>query len=242
MKASVAVGLSVLAGAALLEAALIPGLVIGGAAMLAPKVLTGLRRHLRQTRPPARGRVQPTSLRTPVKVDVPLTAPLRPALKRAIAKTVTFRVIVTSLDFTANYVMIGELAAAAGLSAFALVAGPLFYLAHEMAWDHFGAPGRGADDPALLPPRSTPAEAPIINRPLAKTITFRTAATVMDFTTNYVVIGDIATAATLSAFGFVVGPFVYLGHELAWDRYGGPSEAAGQAAAVRRQLAQLPVR
>jgi hypothetical protein len=36
-----------------------------------------------------------------------------------------------------------------------------------------------------------------------------------DFTTNYVVVGDLATAATLSAFGFVVGPFIYLGHEMA---------------------------
>ncbi len=27
-----------------------------------------------------------------------------------------------------------------------------------------------------------------------------------DFTTNYVVVGDLATEATLSAFGFVVGP------------------------------------
>jgi uncharacterized membrane protein len=61
---------------------------------------------------------------------------------------------------------------------------------------------------------------------LAKTITFRTIATTMDFTTNYVVVGDLATAAVLSAFGFVVGPFVYLGHEMAWDYYGSPRETA----------------
>ena len=58
-----------------------------------------------------------------------------------------------------------------------------------------------------------------INRALAKTITFRTIATTMDFTTTYVVVGDLATAAMLSAFGFVIGPFVYLGHEMAWDYY-----------------------
>jgi uncharacterized membrane protein len=34
------------------------------------------------------------------------------------------------------------------------------------------------------------------------------------------VVGDVATAATLSAFGFVLGPFVYFGHEKAWDYYG----------------------
>jgi hypothetical protein len=46
MKQYVAVGLAVLAGVALVEAALIPGLVIGGAAMLAPKMLPTLRRRL----------------------------------------------------------------------------------------------------------------------------------------------------------------------------------------------------
>jgi uncharacterized membrane protein len=58
-----------------------------------------------------------------------------------------------------------------------------------------------------------------ISRALAKTITFRTLATIMDFTTIYVFVGDFATAAGLSAFGFVVGPFVYWGHEKAWEYY-----------------------
>jgi uncharacterized membrane protein len=58
-----------------------------------------------------------------------------------------------------------------------------------------------------------------MSRALAKTITFRTLATAMDFTATFVVVGDVATAATLSAFGFVLGPFVYFGHEKAWDYY-----------------------
>jgi uncharacterized membrane protein len=58
-----------------------------------------------------------------------------------------------------------------------------------------------------------------LSRALAKTITFRTLATIMDFTTIYVFVGNLATAAGLSAFGFVVGPFVYWGHEKAWDYY-----------------------
>jgi hypothetical protein len=38
------------------------------------------------------------------------------------------------------------------------------------------------------------------------------------------VVGDLATAVGLSAFAFVVGPFVYLGHEKLWDYYGSPRE------------------
>ncbi len=39
MKQVAAIGVTVLAGAALIEAALIPGLLIGGAAVLAPRIL-----------------------------------------------------------------------------------------------------------------------------------------------------------------------------------------------------------
>jgi hypothetical protein len=43
---------------------------------------------------------------------------------------------VTTLDFTTNYIVIGELATAAGLSTFNLIAGPLFYFGHEAAWNY----------------------------------------------------------------------------------------------------------
>ena len=42
-------------------------------------------------------------------------------------------------------------------------------------------------------------------------------ATVMDFATTWVVVAGAATVHGLASFGFVVGPFVYLGYEKAWD-------------------------
>ena len=223
------VGLSVLAGIALLEVALIPGLAIGGAAVLVPNYLQKRRRRLRpglKTVPRQTEPAIPASDRPDVQGALAAPAGLR--IKQAIAKTVTFRVIVTTLDFTTNYVVIGELATAAGLSGFALVAGPLFYLAHETAWNYFRPSEAAVELPGLLPHQPDP-EASLagqgaitISRALAKTITFRTIATAMDFTANYVVVGELATAVGLSAFGFVVGPFVYLGHEMAWDYYGSP--------------------
>lgn len=44
----------------------------------------------------------------------------------------------------------------------------------------------------------------------------------MNFTTIYVVVGDLATTAGLSAFGFVVGPVVYLGYDKAWEYFNSP--------------------
>jgi uncharacterized membrane protein len=240
------------AGAALIEAALIPGIVIGGAAVLAPQLWPGLRRRLRpmlQSTQPRRNtavavRYRPEASRAgQQEVLAPFAVPARFTIKQAVAKTITFRVIVTSLDFTVNYVVLGEFATAAGLSAFALVVGPLFYLAHETAWNHFGTADKRVDL-AILLPRSTDADALpapgrgfTISQALAKTITFRTLATAMDFTTNFVVVGDLATAVLLSASGFILGPFVYYGHEKLWEHYGSPGEPAPELPAPTKLLA-----
>jgi uncharacterized membrane protein len=230
------------AGVALFEVALIPGMVIGGAAVLAPRRLPKLRRRLQPLFNSSVRRRIMSAVPLPDRPDVkaPLAARPRFAIKKALAKTITFRIIVTTLDFTWNYVVIGDLTTAAGLSAFGLAVGPLFYFVHETAWNYFGPSvkrkvglsGTVVELPVLLSLRPD-VKAPLagrggitINRALAKTITFRTIATMTDFTTNYVVVGDLATAATLSAFGFVVGPFIYLGHEMAWDYYGSPREGA----------------
>jgi uncharacterized membrane protein len=229
MKQYVMVGLAALAGAAVLEAAIIPGLVIGGAAVLAPSYIPKLRRRLQ----PLFGSAAEPKMSKAAAGGEPHRQTASNALARlgigqAVAKTITFRIIVTTLDFTTNYIVIGELATAAGLSTFNLIVGPLFYLAHETAWNYYGP----AEDSValrkllLLPVDADHPAGPTVSRSLAKTITFRTFATVMDFTTNYVVVGDALTAAGLSAFAFVVGPFVYLGHEKVWDYYGSPRKSA----------------
>jgi uncharacterized membrane protein len=220
------------AGVALLEVALIPGMVIGGAAVLAPRLfpkslpdfLPGLRRRIKPLldfSPPIASKAS-----LPGLPAVSASLPVQFTIKQAIAKTITYRLIVTTLDFTVNYVVLGEVTTAAGLSAFALVVGPLFYFTHEAAWNRFGDADKRVDLTAMLalrPGAKTPSGAEegfTISRALAKTITFRTIATTMDFTTNFVVVGDLATAALLSASGFILGPFVYLGHEMVWDYCG----------------------
>jgi uncharacterized membrane protein len=206
------------AGVALIEVALIPGLVIGGAAVLAPKYLSGYLPGLRRRRQPPskpagrRPTARPERLKAPPATLAKSLA--QPSIKQAIAKTITFRIIVTTLDFSVNYLVIGELATAAGLSAVSLVGGPLFYLAHGASgWQGF-----------------------TISRALAKTITFRSIATTIDFTMNYVVVGELATAAALSASGFILGPFVYLGHEMAWDYYRSTKELVPELPALTNLL------
>ena len=206
------------AGIVLIEAALLPGVVIGGAAVLVPRYLPRLRRRLQpllaapEPRRPAAARSPAEARRVWRKPGI--LASVR--IPEVLAKTVTFRVVVITLDFGANYLVLGEPVAAAGLSAISLVGGPVFYLVHEVAWNRAHRSGltvsAGRD--------------PLVARAVVKTITYRTFATAMEFTTNYVVVGDVATAALLSAFGFIVGPFLYFGHEMAWGRLGPRAETA----------------
>ena len=240
MKQYVAVGLTVLAGAALIESVLVPGIVIGGAAILAPKVLPKLPGLLLRQKPrnAKRGANAKTAAggrrsraadamadqRRP-KFSLAALPEILPriAIGQAVAKTITYRIIVTSLDFATNYIIIGELATAAGLSSFNLVFGPLYYLGHEAVWNYF----HEADGAVELPPLTAAGAQAVeegasrftLSPALAKTITFRVFATIFDFSANFVVVGNVAEAVLLSATGFILGPFVYYGHEKAWEYF-----------------------
>jgi uncharacterized membrane protein len=221
---------AVAAGAALIEAALIPGLAIGATVLLAPKIFRAVRRSdlAKAGRRAAKfGDVGGGSASSQTQPSLWSTVGrLRPG--RTLMKTVTFRVVVTALDFSANYIVIGELATAAGLSAFSFVAGPVFYFLHEAGWNYFGDRTRASRDPGEhivfigLP----------MSQALAKTITYRTAATISEFSVNYVVVQNLATAALLSSFGVVLGPFVYFAHERAWEMFSDPERAAAPLLAL----------
>jgi uncharacterized membrane protein len=235
MKTYVTVGLTVLAGAALLETALIPGILIGGVAVLAPRYLPkGALPNLRRRVETLAGKtVQRRTAAEASRRQQPQTGAAQNVLPKfaigqAVAKTITFRIIVTTLDFTTNYLVIGEFATAAGLSTYNLIAGPLFYLAHEAGWNYFG-PDDDAVDLAAVTAGSREANGEqgslsrfTISRALAKTVTFRVIASTMDLATNYLVVRDVGSALILSASGFILGPFVYFGHERAWEYFTRP--------------------
>jgi len=223
------------AGAAIVEAALIPGLLIGGAAVLAPRLLprdmlSGLARRRRRTAP---SRVPASPAPTAHSAAAPASgAPAVFDTWRALVKTLTYRVLVTSVDFGANYVVIGELATAASLSSLSLVAGPIAYFAHEAAWHYFGPDSARHPDPleaAVHVPIPGAASATDngrtgfasvkVSRAFAKTVTYEGVTAVSEFSANYFFVRDLAAAAGLTAFSIVIAPIVYYVHEKAWDCY-----------------------
>lgn len=225
---------AVAAGAAIIEVALVPGILIGGAAVLAPRLLSRDRLSGLGDR-----------LRRMVRAPVPSFASSghdaeAPALGeaasfntwRAVVKTITYRTMITSADFGANYFVIGELATAAGLSSLSLVAGPIFYFAHEAAWHFYGPASARQPDPleaavhVPIPVTARDAEdgparvAGIkVSRALAKTVTYEGVTAVSEFGVNFLFVRDLAAAAGLTAFSVAISPIVYYLHEKVWDYY-----------------------
>jgi len=226
MKSSTIAGLSLIAGAALIEAALIPGLVIGAAVVLAPRILIGgqkgLPRRRSQTFALTARESKPVA---PVTISQKALALASPPFefKQAIFKTITFRMVATSFDFAANIVVIGNFTTAVSFSAFGLIGAPMFYLCHEILWNRAAPAGTKVNvGPLLSGSRTLPLSGGrglTINRTLAKTITYEIVTTTVDFSANYVATRDIAAAAGLTVFAAVISPFLYYGHEKVWDYF-----------------------
>jgi len=243
----------VAAGAAIVEAALIPGLLIGGAAVLAPRLLprdmlSGLGDRLRRSVPSPVREPSAATAHSPAAPASGEPAPFDTSFDtwRAVAKTITYRVMVTTADFGANYFVIGELATAAGLSSLSLVAGPIAYFAHEAAWHYYGPTSARHSNPL-----EATVDVPIpgvadgkedgrariagvkVSRALAKTVTYEVVTGVSEFSVNYLFVRDLVAAAGLTTFSIVISPFVYYVHEKGWDYYDARKTRAPAASAPK---------
>jgi uncharacterized membrane protein len=225
---------TVAAGVAIVEAALIPGLLIGAAAVLVPRllprnVLSGEGSRLPRAAPSA---VLVSAPRVQATQAVGSNELASFDTWRVVVKTFTYRVMVTTVDFGANYFVTGELATAAGLSTLSLVAGPIAYFTHEAAWHFYGPVSARLADPlkaSVYVPipgtRKIEEGGPAgfggvkVSRALAKTVTYEVVTAVSEFGANYLFVRDLVAAAGLTTFSLVIAPFVYYVHEKAWDHY-----------------------
>ena len=209
---------TVAVGAAAIEATLIPGILIGGAAWLAPQTLKALSKlkwkgsasgmpraaaKVKKTFDPRRG--------LPSWKSFPITT--------SVAKTVTFRVISSGLDFGWNYVLLGELATAASLSGLSIIVAPTFYFLHERMWSRVWPQEPKRVGRSVIFHVSQDIGDLKVSKTMAKTATYRLFATISEFSLNYFVVRDLTMATKLSAFSIVAGPFVYIAHEKAWELF-----------------------
>ena len=192
------VGLGVVAGAALFEVALLPAVAIGGAALLAPTYLPKLRRRVE----PGSGSLAGPAIEAPTAPpprqpdDQALAVLQRLGLSQALAKTITFRVRCNHLRLHDKLRGDRQRRRRRRRVDTRARCRPRLLFLHETAWNYFAR----SDATVALPGRF------VVSRRLAKTITFRTIGTAVDFGVNFAGTGEITTAAILTWFGFVVGP------------------------------------
>jgi uncharacterized membrane protein len=231
---------AVAAGVAIVEAALIPGLLVGGAAVLVPRlvpldILSGLDGRPKSRRTALSQVLVPCA---PTARSAEEPAPDEPAYFdawRAVVKTITYRAMVTTVGFGANYFVIGEVATAAGLSGLSLIAGPIAYFAHEAIWHYYGPASAHHLNPLEATvdvpiPGTVATEGNVrtrfasvkVSRALAKTLTYEGVTAVSEFSANYLFVRDLAAAAGLTAFSVGIAPLFYYLHEKAWDYYDAP--------------------
>ncbi len=122
----------------------------------------------------------------------------------------------------------------------------------EAAWDKVDIGLRNQLDPGQSLPDlqghvapASPATAPAsggftLPHAVLKTITFRAVYAPIDFTSNYIASGSALTAAGLSALPLLIGPWIYLAHELAWDYFGGPAELQTELLGLGRETPWPP--
>jgi uncharacterized membrane protein len=212
----------VVIGGVFIEAAIIPGMLLGCSAFLAPKALKTLLR----TSGPANKRYKKIVTTSAKAIAAPefIAHIIKPS--RSITKAFTFRVVSTSLDFGWNYAILGDIGVAAGLSSVSLVVAPIFYLVHETAWNIHRAQNlmsERVDHHISLTPSSVRSMrgprliTASINSKVYKTITYRIFATLSEFGTNYVFARNVPQALSLTAFSAIIGPFIYYGHEIMWE-------------------------
>ena len=66
---------------------------------------------------------------------LPVTRPAEESLKRSIVKTISYRVVILVLDFTAVYLFTGQVKIAVGFMIVSNIYTTLGYFIHERVWD-----------------------------------------------------------------------------------------------------------
>lgn len=78
-------------------------------------------------------------------------------------KTLTFRIVGTTADFTTNLIFVGDAALAASMSVVGTIVGPIIFFLHELAWSYaqepairaLNLPGIGVEGPDPAKPQSS---------------------------------------------------------------------------------------
>lgn len=128
---------------------------------------------------------------------------------RSLAKTLSWRVILTMSHFINGFIVTGSIASAAAIAGLSAVINSVLYWAHERCWNYAQWNRQGKD--GLMFVDGQP-------RTISKIITWRAVITGSNFVIPWFLTGSLGQAAAFMTIAIVVNIAIFYFHERIWNR------------------------
>jgi uncharacterized membrane protein len=128
---------------------------------------------------------------------------------RTLAKTISWRVLLTISHFVNGFIVTGSMASAASIAGLSAIINSVLYWAHERIWN-WAQWNRSPKD-GLMFLDGQP-------RTISKIITWRIVITGSNFVVPWILTGSLGQAAAFMSIAIFVNIAIFYFHERAWNR------------------------
>jgi len=128
---------------------------------------------------------------------------------RTLAKTLSWRIILTVSHFVNGFIVTGSLASAAAIAGVSAVINSVLYWAHERVWNWAQWNRKPKDGLMFLDGQP---------RTISKIISWRILITGSNFVVPWILTGSLGQAAAFMSIAIVVNIAIFYFHERVWNR------------------------
>lgn len=128
---------------------------------------------------------------------------------RTLAKTLSWRIILTVSHFVNGFIVTGSIASAAAIAGLSAIINSVLYWAHERIWNWAQWNRKPKDGLMFLDGQP---------RTISKIITWRAVITGSNFVVPWILTGSLGQAAAFMSIAIVVNIAIFYFHERAWNR------------------------
>lgn len=128
---------------------------------------------------------------------------------RTLAKTLSWRLILTVSHFVNGFIVTGSMASAAAIAGISAILNSALYWLHERAWNWAQWNRKPTDGIMFLDGQP---------RTISKIITWRAVITGSNFVVPWILTGSLGQAAAFMSIAIVVNIAIFYFHERAWNK------------------------
>lgn len=129
--------------------------------------------------------------------------------QRTIAKSVTWRVLLTIVHFINGFIATGSWVTAAAIISITTITNSIYYWLHERGWNYFNWRRELADKVGFFDKKT---------RTICKLLTWRVLISTTTFLTVLYVSGSVQQGLVYISLGILTNMIIFYVHERLWDR------------------------